>query len=126
MLIEHSGVKQIKGQRPRRWFRSEDEELIVWYAEDGSIFGFQLCYDRQKFERALTWLPQSVFSHNRVDDGEGVGLAYKRSPILVADGVFDAVAMLRRFIEISNTLPKDVLEFVAEKLREYAERVPNT
>src|SRR5437879_5394940 len=80
MLTEYSDVKRIPGQRARRWFHSDDEDLIVWYADDGSIFGFQLYYDKQKSERALTWLPQSAFSHDRVDDGEGPALVYKRTP----------------------------------------------
>jgi hypothetical protein len=126
MLTEYSGVRQIPGHRPRRWFHSEDEDLIVWYANDGSIFGFQLCYDKQKSERALTWLPQSGFSHSRVDDGEGPALTYKRTPVLVADGVLDASAVSSRFLRISKALPRDVFEFVAGKLREYAERAPGT
>ena len=126
MLAEYSNVKRSPGERPRRWFHSSDEDLIVWYADDGSIFGFQLCYDRRNSERALTWLPQSGFSHDRVDDGEGPGLVYKRTPVLVPDGAFDASAMLPRFIKISGSLPQDVIDFVSGKLREYAERDPNT
>jgi len=125
MLTDYAGVRQIPGDRPRRWFQSEDEDLIVWYAEDGSIFGFQLCYDKQKSERALTWLPQSGFSHNRVDDSKGPGLT-KGTPLLVADGVFDVSTMSRRFLQISETLPREVFEFVSGKLGEYAKRAPNT
>lgn len=98
----------------------------MWYADDGSIFGFQLCYDKQGSERALTWLPQSGFSHNRVDDGEGPALTYKRTPMLVADGVFDLSAVSLRFLRISGALPRDVFEFVSGKLRGYAERAPST
>ena len=126
MLVEYSGVQQIQGQRRRRWFSSEDEDLIVWYADDGSIFGFQLCYDLQRHERALTWLPHKGFSHNRIDDREGVGLAHKRAPVLVPDGVFDVAAVSHRFLEISAGLPNDVHEFVSGKLQEYTERAPST
>jgi hypothetical protein len=125
MLVEHSGVRQIQGQRPRRWFHSGNEDLIVWYADDGSIFGFQLCYDLQRYVRALTWLPHNGFSHNQVDDGESVGLGHKQAPVLVPDGVFDVTTVSRRFLEISHGLPSEIREFVANKLREYAERVPN-
>jgi hypothetical protein len=120
MLVEYMGVRQIPGQRGRRWFSSRDEELIVWYADDGSIFGFQLCYDLQSHEKALTWLPHKGFSHNRVDDGEGVGLGHKRAPVLVPNGVFDVATVSRRFLEISASLPDEVREFVSRKLREYA------
>jgi hypothetical protein len=124
MLTEYSGIREISGGRPRRWFYSEDEDLIVWYADDGSIFGFQLCYDKQKSERALTWLPQSGFSHERVDyggsDSAGRGLGSrldKLTPLLVADGVFDIASLSRRFLQISQALPRDVFEFVSGKLQ---------
>lgn len=98
----------------------------MWYTEDGAIFGFQLCYDKQKSERALTWLPQSGLSHHRVDDGEDPALTYKRSPELVADGVFDASAVSLRFLRISRALPQEVVEFVPGKSREFAEHAPKT
>jgi hypothetical protein len=124
VLKEYSGVQQAAGQRPRRWFHSQDEDLIVWYAGDGSIHGFQLCYDKQRSERALTWLPDRGFSHDRVDDGEGSPLTYKRTPMLVADGVFDVHAMLERFPQIAAALPREVFDFVGGKLREYAAHLP--
>jgi hypothetical protein len=124
VLKEYSGVQQAAGQRPRRWFHSQDEDLIVWYAGDGSIHGFQLCYDKQRSERALTWLPGRGFSHDRVDDGEGSPLTYKRTPMLVADGVFDVHAMLKRFPQIAAALPREVFDFVGGKLREYAAHLP--
>ena len=119
-LVDYAGIQQVAGGRPRRWFHSESEDLIVWYADDGSIFGFQLCYDKQKSQRALTWLPTSGFSHDRVDDGEGSPLTYKRAPELVADGAFDAPAMSIYFPRISGSLPRDVFAFVSGKLQEYA------
>jgi hypothetical protein len=100
-------------------------DLIVWYADDGSIYGFQLCYDLQRYERALTWLPQNGFSHNRVDDGEDVVMGHKRAPVLVADGVFDVAKVSRRFHQDAERVPNDVREFVSGKLREYAEGASN-
>jgi hypothetical protein len=126
VLRELPTVKQVKGEHRRRWFNSESEDLIVWYADDGSIFGFQLCYDRLRSERALTWLPETGFSHDRIDDGEGVGLAHKRSPVLVPDGVFDARDVAIRFRAISGLLPGDVVEFVSAKLKEYVDLEANT
>jgi len=120
MLRELSDVRQIDGGRQRRWFQSDDEDLIVWYAEGGAIEGFQLCYDRHDHERALTWMRGQGFSHNCIDAGEGSALRYKRSPVLTADGRFDADAMIRRFTEISAALPPEVSEFVSGKLAAYS------
>ena len=42
----------------RRWFRSDDLDLSVWCDEAGMPRGFQLCYDKARSRRALTWLPE--------------------------------------------------------------------
>lgn len=118
MLREVARVRQIPGDRRRRWFQSHDEDLIVWYAEDNAIYGFQLCYDLKRNERALTWTCERGFSHNRVDTGERDGMKYARTPILVPDGVFDARAMLSRFGKISITLPAEIRQFVLDKVQE--------
>lgn len=122
MLKEVLNTRQQEGQLKRRWFSSRDEDLIVWYSADGKIFGFQLCYDRQGRERALTWNSEHGFAHNLIDDGETVGMAHKQSPILVADGLFDAAVISRRFCEIGLWVPKEIMDFVAGKLAEYPER----
>ena len=118
MLKEVLNTRQEKGQLKRRWFSSREEDLIVWYSADGKIFGFQLCYDRQGRERALTWNSEHGFAHNLIDDGEAVGMAHKQSPILVADGLFDAAAISGLFGEICQRVPPDIAEFVSKKLAE--------
>jgi hypothetical protein len=118
MLTELTNVQQTGGRR-RRWFRSEREDLIVWFSDDGSLWGFQFCYDRDRKERALTWRPGYGFSHERIDDGEGPGLDYKRTPILVADGMFDAARVLNTFLSASEALPEFIVDFVAELIRRY-------
>ena len=119
-LAELAGVQQDSRGPRRRWFRSSNEDLIVWYADDDSIVGFQLCYDRKQTERALTWRTGAGYAHERVDDGEAVGLAHKRAPILIADGVFDKNTVLEHFLAIADAVPRDIVDFVAAKLKEYS------
>ncbi|MFL6581577.1 MAG: hypothetical protein ACJ8G2_12610 [Burkholderiales bacterium] len=126
MLRELSHVRQISGGRPRRWFQSHDEDLIVWYAENGSIYGFQFCYGRNRKERALTWTAEQGFSHNKIDAGDRDGMRYAGTPILVADGIFDADIMVRRFAEISSSVPVEIRQFVLNKVREYPHATHNT
>jgi hypothetical protein len=118
-LVELADVQQDPRGPRRRWFRSSTEDLIIWYGVDGSIVGFQLCYDRKETERALTWMKGTGYAHERVDDGEAVGLAHKRTPILIADGVFDKNTVLERFLAIADVVPPDIVDFVAAKLKEY-------
>ena len=118
-FTELADVAQISREPRRRWFRSPNEDLIVWFDSDDSILGFQLCYDRQGTERALSWKAGRGYSHEKVDDGEAVGLAHKRTPILVADGVFDSKVVLERFLAAAHGVPRDIVTFVSGKLGEY-------
>src|SRR5438309_10513940 len=62
----------------RRWFASADLDLIVWFDDADSPIAFQLCYDKLRSERALTWKPDTGFVHMVVDSGERQGaLRYK-------------------------------------------------
>jgi hypothetical protein len=118
-LTEISNARQIPGEPRRRWFESASQELIVWYAVDGSILGFQLCYDRDAKERAVTWTSHRGYSHESVDDGEAVGIAYRQTPILVPDGAFEMHRVLERFAELAGNLPRDIVNLVSAKLAEY-------
>lgn len=117
MLEELLPTRQIPGEPPRRWFASDDLDLIVWCRDDGTPIGFQLCYDKRGNERAITWKPAQGFRHTAVDDGERFGASHKASPILVADGVFDATFVEQMFIYASGRLPPAVTEFVANAIR---------
>ena len=119
MFSEFANVTQRPGEPRRRWFQSPEEDLIVWYEGDGSLWGFQLCYDRKNMERALTWTKEKGYSHLRVDDGEIEPLTAKRTAILIPDGVFDAESILEHFLSESEGLPDEIVELVAEKITEY-------
>ena len=93
--------------------------MIVWYAEDDSLRGFQLCYNRGRRERAFTWTKEGGYSHLKVDDGETEPLTMKRAPILEPDGVFDPESVLRVFGAAAVSLPEDIARFVTDKIREY-------
>ena len=62
MLAEIRNARQIAGEDFRRWFTDEEFDLIVWYGDDRSLVGFQLCYDKQDRERALTWTSTTASS----------------------------------------------------------------
>ena len=53
-LTEIPEVRQIPDEPRRRWFRSDDLDLIVWCDESGAPTSFQLCYDKPRSEHALT------------------------------------------------------------------------
>jgi hypothetical protein len=93
-------------------------DLIVWYEPSNAIHGFQLCYGKPRNERALTWLRDRGFMHNKIDTGE-FGLMWGASPILVPDGSFPTAEVKREFEKRSGELPKALTRFVLAKISRY-------
>lgn len=120
-LKEIKNVRQVPGEKPRRWFTSSTMDLVVWCDDADRPTGFQFCYDKGRVERALVWNAESGFAHMTVDDGEeGSGMHYKATPILVADGRFDAARVSALFEADSVGMPSELKNFIAEKISTYA------
>ncbi len=118
MLHEVPNARQVRGEGKRRWFTDQFFDLIVWYGDDMSIFGFQLCYDRNIKERALTWRRNRGFSHEKVDDGETPGHT-KMTPVLVPNGQFDATSISAKFRQESSEIDPEIAKLVIETLDSY-------
>ena len=119
MLREISNPRQIRAEGPRRWFTDAYFDLIVWYQRDGcEITGFQLCYDKQREERALTWHRDRGFDHKRIDDGEVSG-RMKMTPVLVPDGAFDSAAIAERFRRESAEIEPEIRQLVYSRLKQH-------
>ncbi len=119
MLHEAKHIRQVEGEPPRRWFADKYFDLIVWFEKDGSVWGFQLCYDRESKPRALTWTKKNGYKHAGIDDGEGSGGTFKGSPVLVEDGLFDAGHIGKRLAAVSADLPPEIKSFVLEKVNQF-------
>jgi hypothetical protein len=118
MLNEIRNVRQVPGDPARRWFTDEFFDLIVWLDRAGAVTGFQLCYDKQGDERAITWRSESGWSHERVDTGEVTG-RMKMTPILVQDGIFDHATIAARFRGEARRIDQPIADFVYQRLLEY-------
>ncbi|MDD5057998.1 MAG: hypothetical protein PHQ60_09000 [Sideroxydans sp.] len=105
-------VRQIPGEPKRRWFSSEQFDLIVWVSDEMEMIGFELCYDKHHNEHSIVWSKLGGFRHMAVDDGEQRPGKYKASPILIPDGAFDTARIQSAFLEVSHTLPHEVARFV--------------
>lgn len=119
MLRELRDVRQIEGEHRRRWFSDAFFDLIVWVDDGGEIVGFQLCYDKESRQRALTWKAPSHYIHTGVDDGENRPGRYKGTPILVADGAFDRTTIGERFRRAATAIDPAIAELVHAKLLAY-------
>ena len=116
-------MRQIPGEGTRRWFSDAEFDLIVWYKGDEPD-GFQLCYDLSGYPRVYTWKKSAGAAHHGIDDGERPA-GYKATPVLVADGLFDASKVLPLFIESSRSLPFGIRMFVLLHLPEFPDSRPS-
>jgi hypothetical protein len=120
-MVEIKNVRQKAGDPFRRWFSDNYFDLIIWYNDEKEIIGFQLCYDVKENEKAITY-SDGKFSHNKIDQGED-NPSKNRTPILVADGVFDELKVLPKFEESSKNLENGIKEYVSGKIAEYVGRM---
>ena len=126
MLKEVRNTRQAPDEPPRRFFFSHEQDLWVWFGEDGAPVAFQLAYGKYRNEHAIRWKAGRGFVHEKVDDGEAAGVLVKQSPILLADGAFDASGVLERFLALSAEMPQEIVDFVAARLREHPQFSPTS
>jgi hypothetical protein len=117
MLRESHSIKYAE-KSIRRWFFDDFFDLIVWMDHQGSVNGFQLCYDKQGNERAFTWTGKSGYSHERVDNGE-TNPSKNLTPILIPDGIGPAEEIVELFLAKSTLIDASIRMFIIDKLREY-------
>lgn len=103
------------GDLSRRWFTSGDGDLYVWVDQGGAIQAFELCYRKGRDEHALRWRAGAGLDHVRVDDGEP-GPRVNATPIAVADGEFDPVAVALAFEALGARLPPPLFRLVLSTL----------
>ncbi len=117
-MLKESSFTTYPAQDGRRWYSDNYFDLIVWTGPDSSISGFQLCYDKYRTERAVTWTKETGYSHERVDDGEW-NPAKNLTPILVPDGLCPIGEIIDLFLSRSAEIDPSIRSFVIDRLREY-------
>jgi hypothetical protein len=117
-MFDRALKKRVPGDYDRRWLTDDYFDLIVWYTASDAIYGIQLCYDKPRWERALTWIYGKGFSHMQVDDGE-LPAWVNQTPVLVPDGSFPADTVLAEFQRRAGDLPVELRDLVLSKIDEY-------
>jgi hypothetical protein len=118
IMLADSPKRKVYGDYDRRWISDDYFDLIVWYTRKGAIYGFQLCYDKPHWERALTWRKDRGFSHTAIESGEEDAMK-NLTPILVPDGSFPATKVKREFRRRARLLPQELRELVVSKIAEF-------
>ena len=118
-MLRERPVRQLQGEPRRRWFSDEGFDLFVFY-EGRAIVGFQLCYDKQAREMALTWDREEGVRIQCVDTGESHPFEH-RAPMLTEVGERPDAALSGRFRAVAATVPDDVRVAVFLGLEELGE-----
>lgn len=93
--------------------------MLVWFDKKNEIHGFQLCYDKDVTPHALTWFNDGGFSHNKIDETVDSMGRRRGTPMLVADGVFEADRIGEIFKTKSAEIEEAIFQFVFQKILEY-------
>lgn len=119
MLREISSIRQSRNHRKKRWFTDADMDLFIWFSQQAPV-RFQLSYNKRGQEHAITWDIEAGFCHNSVDTGEQfLHFKYKMTPILEADGDFNAATVARDFLRASDNIEESLADFIYARLLEY-------
>jgi hypothetical protein len=96
-----------------RWFHNDEFDLYFFTDEAGNPSRFQLCYQSRSGEKALTW-HGAEYTHLGVAD-EGF---FNATPILVADGTFNADRVRERFAACTSDMDAKIRDFVLDHIDE--------
>src|SRR5882757_539701 len=109
MLLDRP-IRKVPGDLPRKWLFDDLIELVVWYTNDQTIYGFQIIYDLQDHSKALTYHPKNGFSHHIIDSGEhNPSLNY--TPVLETESQYNISEIACLFESHASKLPDDIKEF---------------
>lgn len=117
MLREIRDIRQTPGQPFCRWFNDELLDLFVWQDEGGRIVGFQLCFDKDADERALTYSETGGYLLEDVQAEESS--LDMGSPVLANVSTLPFPRLLAQLAERGTEIDARVLRYVTEKLEAY-------
>lgn len=106
MLQELPNVRQIKGEGLRRWFISDNLELILWYDDEKKLNGFQICYDKLAGTRTITW--------KMVNTADG-----SNKSIIISDGPYNKSRIYSLVERDTETLEENLRDFILKRLKSH-------
>lgn len=114
MLREFSNLRQ-EHQGFRRLFTDDKYQLYLWYSdrEREILMGFQLIYQYQGQQKALTWNESGGYQHSGVDEGESW---MNPAPLLVEDGFFQYAAVKDDLIACLESAMDPDVKLVLQKI----------
>jgi hypothetical protein len=117
-MREIGPLRQDDARGRRRWFQDDYFDLFLWQDQDGRAVAFELCYDRNAAEGAVTWSEADGFAHARVDAGEQTPFV-SMTPLHRAGGTPPYFRIYNRLLEATEHWEPQLRAFLLERLREY-------
>lgn len=119
MLYEIPRLRQTNRSYRKRWFTSSDMDLFIWFRETVPV-RFQLAYNKQDREKAITWDSHRGFRHYLVDSGETLPDHYKQTPILIGlCDQQDLAVIAREFLVACEKVDISLSDFIYARLMEH-------
>jgi len=120
MLIELIKKNSQEGELTKRWFFSQEIDLVIWVDINEKPCAFQLAYDKYKSEKSFSWHHKRGYRIYKVDDGEHASL-WNKSPMLLlySSNEFEKKKVMKVFQEQSVNLPEVISSFVLRKIKYY-------
>ena len=103
MLRELKNIRQIDGERQRRWFADDEMDLILWFSPEKRLDGFEICYDKLGGTRTITW------KNIRTRDGT-------MKSVLMAENAFERKRIKDMLAERSGNLEQNLRQFILDRL----------
>ncbi len=122
MFHEISHLRQSSRSQVKRWFTSRDMDLFVWFRKTEPV-RFQLCYNKQNSEKAISWDFHCGFRHYRVDSGETNPDQHKQTPLLIDLCDQQNLAVIARdFLAACEYIDIGLTDFIYARLMEHPSR----
>lgn len=97
------------------WYCDDNWDLVIWINSDQTPRGFQICYDKDDDEKALTFV-HGEFSHELVDEGND-NPHTNHSPVVGGGEIkFDGKAILKEFEKKGEFVEKIYFDYIKTNL----------
>lgn len=119
-LVENKNVRQRPEEGYRRWFLNKFFDVILWYkSKDSELFGFQVCYSKNRSEKAFTWEPKLVSSHFIAKRSNHAGFGNYATSILNGHAGKIPEKVLAKLMLEQGELEHDIFDFIISKIEDY-------
>ena len=117
MLRPISDIYLREGEPRKIWFTCSEQDLYIWFSEEGEIIKFEYSYDKPFNEKSLLWKNNGNYSHTAIDDGSRPG-KHPSSPISLGSVALDKTKVIKKLSDSASVVPEEYLSFLIKQVIE--------